>query len=121
MDSLVAQMVKHLPAVKETQIRSQVRKIPWRRKWQPTPVLLPRKFHEWSSPVGYSPWGRKESDTTEQLHFPSKRTPEVYCLIPSLTLKPTDSSFCRRERQSQFEAKLSTIATMQILFREIQV
>ena len=44
-------------------------RIPWRRKWQPTPVLLPRKFHEWRSLVGNSPWGRKESDTTEQLHF----------------------------------------------------
>ena len=37
--------------------------------WQPTPVLLPGKFHGQRSLVGYSPWGRKESDTTEQLHF----------------------------------------------------
>ena len=42
---------------------------PWRRKWQPTPVLLPGKFHGQRSLVSYSPWGRKESDTTEQLHF----------------------------------------------------
>ena len=47
----------------------QVGKIPWRRKWQPTPVLLPRKFHGWRSLVGYSPWGRKELDTTERFHF----------------------------------------------------
>ena len=40
-------------------------KIPWRRKWQPTPVLLPGKFHGQRSLVSYSPWGRKESDTTE--------------------------------------------------------
>ena len=46
-----------------------VRKIPWRRKWQPTPVLLPGKSHEWRSLVGYSPQGREESDTTERLHF----------------------------------------------------
>ena len=46
-------------------------KIPWRRKWQPTPVLLPGKFHGQRSLVGYSPWGRKESDKTEQLHFTS--------------------------------------------------
>ena len=39
-----------------------------RRKWQPTPVLLSRKFHGWRSLVGYSPWGHKESDTTEWLH-----------------------------------------------------
>ena len=41
----------------------------WRRKWQPTPVLLPGKSHGWKSVVGYSPWGHKESDTTERLHF----------------------------------------------------
>ena len=45
-----------------------VGKIPWRRRWQPTPALLPRKFHGWRSLVGYSPWGRKESETTERLH-----------------------------------------------------
>ena len=46
-----------------------VGKIPWRRKWQPTPVFLPGKSHGRRSLVGYSPWGRKESDTTERLHF----------------------------------------------------
>ena len=39
-------------------------------KWQPTPVFLPGEPHRWRSLVGYSPWGRKESDTTEWLHFP---------------------------------------------------
>ena len=48
---------------------SWVRKIPWRRKWQPTPIFLPGKSHGWRSLVGYSPWGHKESDTTERLHF----------------------------------------------------
>ena len=38
---------------------------PWRRKGQPTPVLLPGKSHGQRSLVGYSPWGRKESDMTE--------------------------------------------------------
>ena len=41
--------------------------IPWRRAWQPTPVFSPGKSHGQRSLVGYSPWGRKESDTTEQL------------------------------------------------------
>ena len=41
-------------------------RFPWRRKWQPTPVLLPEKPHGWRSLVGYSPWGHKESDTTER-------------------------------------------------------
>ena len=43
------------------------RKIPWRRKWQPTPVFLPRKSHGQRSLVGYSPWGCKEPDVTERL------------------------------------------------------
>ena len=41
----------------------------WRRKWQSTPALLPGKSHGQRSLIGYSPWGRKESDTTERLHF----------------------------------------------------
>ena len=40
-----------------------------RRQWHPTPVLLLGKSHGQRSLVGYRPWGRKESDTTEQLHF----------------------------------------------------
>ena len=40
-----------------------------RRQWHPTPVLLPRKSHGRRGLVGCSPWGRKELDTTEQLHF----------------------------------------------------
>ena len=40
-----------------------------RRQWHPNPVLLPGKSHGWRSLVGCSPWGRKESDTTERLHF----------------------------------------------------
>ena len=41
--------------------------MPWRRKWQPTPIFLPGKSHGQRSLVGYSPWGSKESDTTEWL------------------------------------------------------
>ena len=42
-----------------------VEKIPWRRKWQSTPEFLPRKSHGQRSLAGYSPWGHKESDTTD--------------------------------------------------------
>jgi len=45
------------------------RKIPWRRKWHPTPVFLPGKSYGWRSLAGYSPWGHKESDTTERLAY----------------------------------------------------
>ena len=41
----------------------------WWRKWQPTPVFLPGKFHRLRRLIGYSPWGCKESDTTERFHF----------------------------------------------------
>ena len=44
-----------------------VGKTHWRRKWQPTPVFLPGESHGQRSLVGYSPWGHKESDTTECL------------------------------------------------------
>ena len=40
-----------------------------RRRWHPTPVLLPGKSHGWRSLMGCSPWGLEESDTTRRLHF----------------------------------------------------
>ena len=42
-----------------------VAKIPWSRKWQPSPVFLPGKFQGRQSRMCYSPWGRKESNMTE--------------------------------------------------------
>ena len=50
--------------VQETQVRSLVGKIPWRREWQPTPESQGQR-----SLAGYSPWGRKELDPAERLHF----------------------------------------------------
>ena len=63
--SLVAQMVKNLPAVQETRFNPWVGKSPWRREWLPTPVFLPGESRGQRSLVGYSPWGRKESDMPE--------------------------------------------------------
>ena len=71
LTKLLAQMVK--PAMRETGFNPWLGKIPWRRRWQPTPVLMPGKFHGWRSLVGYSPWGCKELDTTERLHFTKLR------------------------------------------------
>ena len=68
--SLVAQTVKNLPTVQESKVQSCVRKIPWRREWQPTPVFLLGKFHGQRSLAGYSPWGCTELDMTERLTFP---------------------------------------------------
>ena len=67
LDSLVAQTVKCLPAVQKTKVRSRVEKIPWRRKWQPTPMFLPGESHRQRSLMGYSPWGHKELDTIERI------------------------------------------------------
>ena len=61
--------LKRMPARWETGFDPWVGKIPWRRQGQPTPVFLPGESHGWRSLVGCSPWGHKESDTTEQLHF----------------------------------------------------
>ena len=65
----MAQTVKSPPAVQEPRFDPCVRKIFWRRKLQPTPVFLPGESHGWRSLAGYSPWGHKESDTTERLPF----------------------------------------------------
>ena len=65
----------NLPVPKKNlqfQILSWDRNNGWRRKWQPTPVLLPGKPHRWKSLVGYSPWDLKGLDMTEQLHFLSQ-------------------------------------------------
>ena len=51
-----------------------VGKIPWRREWHPTPVLLPGESHGRRSLVGYSPWGHKEWDVTE-------RTWHIRCIV----------------------------------------
>ena len=68
--SLVAQTERNPPAMWETWIRSLGREDPpWRRKWQPTPVSLPGKSYGQRSLAVYSPWGCKELDMTEQLHY----------------------------------------------------
>ena len=65
---LVAQMVKESTCqCRRLGFIPWVRKIPWRRAWQPTPVFLPGKSHGQRSLEGYSPWGCKESYMTEQL------------------------------------------------------
>ena len=60
-------MMKNLPAMWENHVQLLSQEDPLGREWLPTPVFLPGEFHGQRSLVGYSPWGRKESDTTEQL------------------------------------------------------
>ena len=65
--SLVVQMIKNCMQCRISGFNPWVGKIPWRRKWQPTPVFLPGESHGQRRLAGYSPWGHKESDTTEWL------------------------------------------------------
>ena len=74
--SLVVQSVENPPAMEETQVQSLGGEDPLEKEWQPTPVFLPGKFHGQRSLAGYSPWGCKGSDITEQLtltHSPGTR------------------------------------------------
>ena len=71
-------------------------KIPWRRAWQPTPVFLPGESHGQRSLVGYSPWGCKQSDTTQWLNkyktvaknFPKTSSVDVFTRWKSKPLWP---------------------------------
>ena len=67
--SQVAIVVKNPPAnageVRDVGLIPGSGRSPWRRKWQPTPVFLPGESHRQRSLADYSPWGHKESDTTE--------------------------------------------------------
>ena len=65
--SLIAQMVKILPALQDTWVQSLGQEYPWRKECQPTPVFLPGKSHGQKSLFGYNPWGCKELDMTEIL------------------------------------------------------
>ena len=68
--SLVAQMVKRLPTMRETRVQSLGREGLLEKEMATHSSILPGKSQGWRSLVGYSPWGCKESDTTERLPFP---------------------------------------------------
>ena len=67
--SLVAQLVKNLLQCRRPGFDPWVRKIPCRRKWQPTPGPLPGEFHGQRSWAGYSPWDLQELDRLCDFHF----------------------------------------------------
>ena len=58
---LVAQMVKNLPAMWETQVRSLGQEDPLEKDWQPTPLFLPGEFHGQRGLVSYSPWSHSQT------------------------------------------------------------
>ena len=68
--------------------------LPWRRRWKPAPVFLPGKFHGQRSLVVYSPWGHKESDTTDCMstHTDTRFTvKERIISFPLILALPNDS------------------------------
>ena len=67
--SQVAQMVKHLSAMRETWVRSLDQEDPLEKEMAIHSSAIAWKIHGQRSLIGYSPWGRKESNTTERLHF----------------------------------------------------
>ena len=67
-----------------------VRKIPWRKEWQPTPVFLPGKSHGQRSLAGYSPWSLTESDMTEWTHW----TQFIYSVVLVSALQQSESVIC---------------------------
>ena len=60
---------KTLPAMQETQVPNLGQEDPLQKEMAPHSSVLLRKSHGWRSLEGYSPWGHKELDTTERLHF----------------------------------------------------
>ena len=64
----MAQLVKNLPAMWETWVRSLGWEDPWEKERLPTPVFCPGESHGQRSLVSYNPWGRKDLETTSQLN-----------------------------------------------------
>ena len=70
-----------------------------RREWQPTPVLLPEKSHGLRILVGYSPCGRKESATTERLHFTMMTPRGLMLLLPLITTNIIPIIIIRKQKK----------------------
>ena len=92
-------VVKNCLPMQETQetcFDPWLRKVPWSRKWQPSPGFLPGEFHGQRSLVGCSPWGFIESDMTQHTYMPyiqawslctSLFYPHSREMVPTLSLK----------------------------------
>ena len=84
--SPVAQTVKHLLTMQETRDRSLGREIPLEKEMATHCSILAWNFHGRRSPVGYSRWGRKESDLTEQLTLTGRMNSSPAQLVVGITV-----------------------------------
>ena len=92
-------------------------KIPWTRKWQPTPLFLPGELHGQRNLVGYSPWSHKELDMTERLtlsHFFSQKI--LYHLLHIIERSDWSCIMC----SAQCLAHVNAIAINKVLTTFIQ-
>ena len=98
-----------------------VRKIPWRRSQQPTPVFLPEKFHGQRSLAGYNPWGRKESDATE--HIRNRNVyPIRHCVLEQFDLSDfTDSQLERNFASGLILPPVSFISDLGGIQKRLQI
>ena len=88
----------HCRQHKRREFHPWVRKICWSRKWQPTVVLLPGKFHGQSSWAGYCPWGHR---TRLSLHF----------YLSEMAFNGKDAEICQTKKNTQARAKMTLIST----------
>ena len=92
----MAQLVENPPAMQKTWFDSWVGMIRWRREQQPIPVFLSGESHGQRSLVGYSPWGHKESDTTEQISMHTHLAYSIWVEIsfyPKVLIRKTSKQF----------------------------
>ena len=96
-----------------------VGKIPWSRKWQPTPVFLPGKFHAQRCLAGCRPWGRREPDTAEQTHStqPDARYTEGATQLPAGSQQsPASPGRARQGKEALFF--LTTVGRKEWLWKK---
>ena len=95
-----------------------VGKIPWRRAWQPTPVILPGESHGQGSLTGYSPWSCKESNITEVTEHPCKSQKNLR-EFPDLCQGGSRKSWNKKESSKIHVHKILHIYLRKKISREI--
>ena len=113
------------PQCRRCRFNPWVRKIAWRKKWQPTPVFLPGKFHGKRCLVCYTPWSHEDLDTTANTHTHiwSARLSEMLSHFTCAVTLPVLRSIApavwtlRSRRTAARQAPLSMVSSARILER----